>query len=63
MIKTRQLDEFIAAHGEEYALHDIALGEFGEPQDIANVVAFLASNRARYATGSTIHVNGASYVG
>jgi 3-oxoacyl-[acyl-carrier protein] reductase len=39
------------------------LGEFGEPQDIANVVAFLASDRARYATGSTVHVNGASYVG
>jgi NAD(P)-dependent dehydrogenase (short-subunit alcohol dehydrogenase family) len=63
MIRTRQLDEFIAVHGEEYALHDVPLGEFGEPQDIANVVAFLASDRARYATGATIHVNGASYVG
>jgi 3-oxoacyl-[acyl-carrier protein] reductase len=62
MIRTRQLDEFISAHGEEYALHDIPLGEFGKPEDIANVVAFLSSDLARYATGSTIHVNGACYV-
>jgi NAD(P)-dependent dehydrogenase (short-subunit alcohol dehydrogenase family) len=62
MIRTQQLDEFIAVHGEDYALHDIPLGEFGTPQDIANVVAFLASDLARYATGATIDVNGACYV-
>jgi NAD(P)-dependent dehydrogenase (short-subunit alcohol dehydrogenase family) len=62
MIRTQQLDEFVGAHGEEYALHDIPLGEFGQPQDIANVVAFVASDLARYATGATIDVNGASYV-
>jgi NAD(P)-dependent dehydrogenase (short-subunit alcohol dehydrogenase family) len=62
MIRTQQLDEFIAVHGEDYALHDIPLGEFGSPQDIANVVAFLASDLARYATGATIDVNGACYV-
>ena len=32
------------------------------PQDIANVIAFLASGLARHATGTTIDVNGASYV-
>lgn len=62
MIRTQQLNEFIDAYGEEYALHDIPLGEFGQPQDIANVVAFLASDLARYATGATIDVNGACYV-
>jgi NAD(P)-dependent dehydrogenase (short-subunit alcohol dehydrogenase family) len=62
MIKTQQLDEFIETYGEDYALHDIPLGEFGKPQDIANVVAFVASDLARYATGATIDVNGASYV-
>jgi 3-oxoacyl-[acyl-carrier protein] reductase len=62
MIRTQQLDEFIATHGEEYARHDIPLGEFGQPQDIANVVAFVASDLARYATGATIDVNGACYV-
>ena len=32
------------------------------PDDVANVVAFLASGLARHATGTTIDVNGASYV-
>jgi 3-oxoacyl-[acyl-carrier protein] reductase len=62
MIETKQLEEFVALHGQDYALHDIPLGQFGQPQDIANVVAFLASDLARYATGATVDVNGASYV-
>ncbi len=32
--------------------------KLGEAQDIANVVAFLASDEAQYITGQTIHVNG-----
>ena len=35
-----------------------ALGRFGEPQDIAAAVLFLASEQARYITGQTLHVNG-----
>jgi 3-oxoacyl-[acyl-carrier protein] reductase len=36
----------------------IALTRFGEAQEIANVVRFLASSEAGYLTGTTIHVNG-----
>lgn len=36
----------------------IALGRLGEAQDIADAVAFLASDRAAYITGQTLHVNG-----
>jgi len=32
--------------------------EYGRPQDVAEVVAFLASDRAHYITGETIDVNG-----
>ena len=32
--------------------------EYGKPQDVAEVVAFLASDRAHYITGETIDVNG-----
>ncbi|UOP05460.1 3-oxoacyl-ACP reductase FabG [Conchiformibius kuhniae] len=35
-----------------------ALGHFGEAQDIADAVCFLASDQARYITGQTLHVNG-----
>lgn len=35
-----------------------ALGKFGEAQDIADTVLFLASDQAKYITGQTLHVNG-----
>ncbi len=35
-----------------------SLGRFGEAQDIADAVLFLASDQAKYITGQTLHVNG-----
>ena len=41
------------------ALEDnISLARLGEPEDVAAVVAFLASNEAKYVTGSTYYVDG-----
>jgi 3-oxoacyl-[acyl-carrier protein] reductase len=36
----------------------MALGRYGAPEDIANAVAFLASAKAQYVTGSTLTVDG-----
>jgi 3-oxoacyl-[acyl-carrier protein] reductase len=36
----------------------MALGHYGKPDDIANAVAFLASDKAKYITGSTLTVDG-----
>jgi 3-oxoacyl-[acyl-carrier protein] reductase len=45
------------------ALHQqIPLGRFGEPEDVAAAVAFLASRQAAYITGITLHVNGGMYM-
>ena len=52
----------VERYGIEFFAEDTGLGEVAEPEDIANVIAFLASGLARHATGTTIDVNGASYV-
>ena len=39
----------------------ISLNKFGNPDDVANTIAFLSSNLADYITGETIHVNGGMY--
>jgi 3-oxoacyl-[acyl-carrier protein] reductase len=36
----------------------MALGHYGKPDDIANAVAFLASEKAKYITGTTLTVDG-----
>ena len=38
--------------------HEIPVGDYGQPADIANLVCFLASPRARYITGAVIPVDG-----
>lgn len=43
-------------------LGQIPLGRLGEPEEIARVVAFLASESGAYITGETIHVNGGMYM-
>jgi 3-oxoacyl-[acyl-carrier protein] reductase len=55
-------DPAVAKYGLDFFAADTGLGEVAEPADVANVIAFLASGLARHATGTTIDVNGASYV-
>ena len=47
---------------KDQMLEQIPLARFGEDTDIANTVAFLASDKAKYITGQTIHVNGGMYM-
>jgi 3-oxoacyl-[acyl-carrier protein] reductase len=46
----------------EKAVAESALGRMGEPEDVASVVAFLLSGRARYVTGEVIKVDGGQYI-
>jgi len=43
---------------ERESREDIPVGEYGQPEDVANLVCFLASPRARYITGAVIPVDG-----
>lgn len=53
----------LAEEYKQQLLAQIPLGKLGEPQHIADAVAFLASERATYVTGQTLHVNGGMYMG
>lgn len=47
---------------KEEMLKRIPMKRLGKKEDVANVVAFLASDSANYITGETIHVNGGMYM-
>lgn len=49
--------------GLEQAAEFIPAGRVGEPEDIADVIAFLASHAARYMTGQVVTVDGGLLVG
>ena len=56
---TGQLSEDVQARMRE----QIPLGRLGTPEDVAEAVAFLASDAAAYVTGQVIHVNGGMWMG
>ena len=52
------MTEILPETQKEAILATIPGKRFGQPEEIAGAVAFLAGNNARYITGQTIHVNG-----
>lgn len=47
---------------KEVILSAIPMHRIGDPTDVANGVAFLASDEASYITGTTLHINGGMYM-
>jgi 3-oxoacyl-[acyl-carrier protein] reductase len=47
---------------EEMALGEIVLGRLGQPEEVAWVVSFLCSEKARHVTGEVITVDGGQYI-
>lgn len=47
---------------EKHAIAETPLGRAGQPEDIADPVAFLASDDARWITGETIYVSGGAAI-
>lgn len=56
---TRELPE----EQRNLLLSRIPMQRMGRPEDIANMVVFLASDAAGYITGQTLHVNGGMFMG
>ncbi len=52
----------ISEGNEDILASQIPLGRLGKPNEIAEVVNFLASEQANYITGQTLHVNGGLYM-
>jgi 3-oxoacyl-[acyl-carrier protein] reductase len=46
----------------EEAKTRVPIGRFGEPEEIASLVAFLASQEANYITGQTVSANGGEFI-
>ncbi|ATU95310.1 SDR family NAD(P)-dependent oxidoreductase [Phyllobacterium zundukense] len=61
-IETPMVDELLRLRGDKF-LSVTPAGRFGTAEEVAKVVAFLCSDASSYITGSTIHVNGGSYMG
>ncbi|KQL19059.1 3-oxoacyl-[acyl-carrier-protein] reductase [Cytobacillus solani] len=55
---TTDMTDKLTEDVKDQMLKQIPLARFGEPEDIANVVVFLASEDSKYMTGQTLHVDG-----
>jgi NAD(P)-dependent dehydrogenase (short-subunit alcohol dehydrogenase family) len=52
----------IAPEKEKEILTGIPLGRLGQPQDVAKIFLFLASDLSAYTTGAVIDVNGGMHI-
>jgi 3-oxoacyl-[acyl-carrier protein] reductase len=59
-IETARLEQLYPEGPSEADLKAIPLGRWGSPQEFGDVACFLASDRARYVTGTTVLVDGGS---
>lgn len=60
--RTEMAEAFVAEYGEDAATANIPLGKMATPEEVAHMVAFLATGLVPSGTGSVMDINGASYV-
>jgi len=61
-IETSMTDD-LAEDVKYRMLEGVPMKRLGQPEEVASLVGFLASNKASYITGETIHVNGGMFMG
>jgi 3-oxoacyl-[acyl-carrier protein] reductase len=57
-IKTPMITDFLPAAQQQRLLEQIPVGRFCEPEEVANVVRFLASPLSGFITGEIVDING-----
>ena len=61
-IETSMTDD-LAEDVKYRMLEGVPMKRLGQPEEVASLVGFLASSKASYITGETIHVNGGMFMG
>jgi len=61
-VRTEMAQSFIDKHGEDVVKHGITLDRLTEPKDISPIVSLIVSGKMDHSTGSTIDVNGGSFL-
>ncbi|SMO69258.1 NAD(P)-dependent dehydrogenase, short-chain alcohol dehydrogenase family [Fodinibius sediminis] len=61
-INTDMAREAVDIYGEEYLTEGTAFDEITSPEEVGELVAFLASGKVPHMTGGTFHINGGSYM-
>ena len=59
---TGMAEEYLTSRGGEKILAEIPLGRVASAEEVANVVAYLATCAPAAMTGAVLDINGASYV-
>ncbi|AXT63594.1 SDR family oxidoreductase [Aquimarina sp. AD10] len=60
--RTQMAEQFIADHGEQKVLDEIALNTLTTPKDISPLIGMMCSGLMDHATGATIDVNAGSHI-
>ena len=61
-VRTEMAQSFIEKHGEDVVKQGITLDRLTEPKDISPIVSLIVSGKMDHSTGSTIDVNGGSFL-
>lgn len=61
-IETDMAKDAVELLGKDHILKDSAFDEITQPDEVSNLVVFLAEGKVRHASGQNFHINGGSYL-